>query len=506
MSESECSRVNCWDFLGCDRGPDAHQPCAVATDSASDGVNGGHNGGRLCWAIAGTLSGNEPLAACALEKDCRECDFLHLVRSEEGDSFKLLKLARGVCDLRELQQTIVQVESLEAIHERLRSRFDLDATVGDITREARKVTGAQRSVVLIIRGNPPALHGEFMLRGKRNKVVINVDEKSAVGFAAFHNQMVNLRNIYDADAPGGGLMFDKAFDNEWHCRTQSFLAVPVRDSEGRVIGVITGANAKKGFFSSDDEWFMRNYATEVALAVEKQKFIQQSVSALRLAAIGETVAGLSHCIKNIAQALRSGSHIIKRAIKTNSVQDIKAAWDILDRHIERLADLSMDVLTYDPTVRGHSKGGGLNELVAHVVELFEEEARARAAEIVARQGENVDPATFNPLGIYRCLVNLIGNALDACPLSDGLVTVATERTGEKEFMISVTDNGRGMDDETKASVFEIFKTSKSHSGAGLGLPTVADIVSKHNGRLEIDSEPGKGTTFRILIREDIVTA
>lgn len=342
-----------------------------------------------------------------------------------------------------------------------------------------------------------------MLRGKPHKVVIKVDGGSATGYAALHDQIMNLRDIYDAKQPNGVPVFDRSLDRQYRCVTHSFLAVPIHDAEGRVIGVITAANAKKGYFSSDDEWFMKNYATELALAAEKQKFAQQSISALRLASIGETIAALSHCIKNIAQALRSGSHVIKRAISTNSVQDVKAAWEILDRHIERLADLSMDVLAYDPVVRERSEEGGLNKLVDHVINLFKEEARVRAIELRFRRGKNVDPAKFNPMGIYRCLVNLISNALDACPLSDGEVTVSTERTGKKEFVIAVADNGRGMDEETKAGVFELFKTSKPHRGAGLGLPTVADIVNRQNGRIEIDSELDKGTTFRVFIREDI---
>jgi len=60
-----------------------------------------------------------------------------------------------------------------------------------------------------------------------------------------------------------------------------------------------------------------------------------------------------------------------------------------------------------------------------------------------------------------------------------------------------------MDEKTKGAVFELFKTSKVGKGAGLGLPTVADIVSTHNGRVEIDSKPGKGTTFRLFFREDL---
>jgi len=453
--------------------------------------------------VAGVFSGRQKLAPCSEKTNCLSCDFLHSVKSEEGRAFQFLKLARGVSSPRELQRTIRQVESLMAIHERLRSHFDLDETIREITDEARKVTGAQRSVVFLVKGKPPALQGKFRTKGKKNTVTIKINDQSAVGFAAFGNQMVNLRDVYGRHPPGGAPVFNRDFDQQCRCRTQSFLAVPICDSQDRVIGVITTANAKKGFFSSDDEWFVEKYATEVALAVEKQRFVQQTVSALRLGAVGETIAALSHCIKNIAQALRAGSHIIKRAIRTNQVQEIKTAWDILDRHIERLADLSMDVLAYDPVVREHSKAGGLNPLVERVVGLFQEEARARAIKLKLRRGKKVDPAKFDPMGIYRCLVNLLSNALDACPLSEGIVTVSTRRTSEREFVISVTDNGHGMDEATKAAVFELFKTSKPGRGAGLGLPTVADIVDRHNGRMEIDSAPAKGTTIRMYIREGV---
>ena len=116
-------------------------------------------------------------------------------------------------------------------------------------------------------------------------------------------------------------------------------------------------------------------------------------------------------------------------------------------------------------------------------------------------GEKVDPGSFNARGIYRCLVNLITNAFDACPLSQGVVVVSTKRTGNKELMLGVTDNGRGMDERTKSELFNIFKTSKSGSGTGLGLPTVADIVKEHKGRIEIETKPGKGTTFKVYIQE-----
>ncbi|MFC1485603.1 ATP-binding protein [Candidatus Latescibacterota bacterium] len=505
---SSHDKINCWDYLHCNYGPDSEHPCPTAVDGTSDGVNNGGNAGRICWTITDTLCFHQPMGRFAEKKKiCYSCGFFHRVRKEEGSSFHLFKLAQGIKKQRELRTTISQIENLIDIHGRLHSDFDLNKTLMEITAEARKTTGAQRSVVFLLKGDPPALHGEFTLRGEKSKVVIPIDDNSAVGYAVSHNHVVNLRNIYGLrNVPRGSKyfhspIFNKSFDKHCNCETHSLLAIPVQNSEKRVIGVITVANSKKGFFSADDEWFMSTYAIEVALAIEKQRFLQQSYAALRLSSIGETVAGLSHCIKNIAQALRGSSYIIRKAIESNNVRDIKVAWEILDKHIESLANLSLDVLTYEPAAPQKGKEIGLNDMIHHVIKLFQEEARARAITLKMRLGKSVDPCKFDAQAIYRCLVNLINNAFDACPLSEGVVTLSTKRTGAKEVMMKVADNGRGIDENVKLELFDLFKTSKPGKGVGLGLPTVADIVKRHNGRIEVDTKPGGGTAFKIYIQE-----
>ena len=499
---SKCAKLNCWEYLRCNYGPESAQPCPVVMDKTSNGVNAGKNAGRICWTVPDTYCTDESMGPFAEKREtCFSCDFYNLVKDEEGDNFNLFKLAQGVKGTHRLHDTIAQMEHLFSIHERLRSHFDLTETLKEITRDARHTTGAQRSIVFLLKGDPPELYGEFKLKGKIHNVSIPVDNKSAVGYAAANAEVVNLRDLHEESKTGTHPLFDHSFDQQCDCVTHSFLAVPTQDSSERVIGVITAANAKKGYFSADDEWFMRTYSTEVALAVEKQKFLHQSFSALRLASIGETVAGLSHCIKNIAHALRGSSYIIKRAIESNNVRDIKAAWQILDRHIENLANLSLDVLSYDPSTHQGEKGTQLNDLVRHVVKLFQEEAKARAITLKIQLGEDVDPCSFNARGIYRCLVNLITNAFDACPLSEGMVVVSTKREGPSELMLAVSDNGRGMDKKSRAELFEIFGTSNPGIGTGLGLPTVADIVKQHKGKIEIDTKPGKGSMFIIHFKE-----
>ena len=495
-------KLNCWEFLHCDYGPDSKHPCPAFTDETSNGVNRGINAGRICWEIPDTTCFNKPMGQFVEKREiCFTCEFFYFVKEEEGENFHLFKLAQGLTKTHELHSTISQIEHLIDIHTRIHSNFDLFKTLREITIEARKITGSQRSIVFLLKGNPSVLQGEFTLRGRRIEVEININDKSAVGYAAAHNQVINLQDIHKNSGFLYNPVFNKSFDKQCNCETHYLLAVPVQNSEKRIIGVITTANAKKGFFSADDEWFLRTYAVEVSLAVEKQKFLHQSFSALRLASIGETIAGLSHCIKNVAQVLRGSSFIIKRAIDSNNVRDIKTAWEILDRHIESLANLSLDVLTYEPAAHKDGKGTMLNDMVHHVVKLFQGEARVRAITLKMKLGKKVDPCGFDALGIYRCLVNLITNALDACPLSGGVVTVSTKRTIEKKLMICVSDNGTGMDENTKDELFELFKTSKKESGTGLGLPTVADIVKKHNGRIEIDSKSGRGTTFKIYFQD-----
>ena len=176
MTAEPTEKLNCWDYLKCDRGPTASEPCPVATDRPSDGVNSGTNGGRFCWAVAGSLAGKPELAPCARDTHCLDCEFFNLVKSEEGQAFHLFKLAMGVASPAQLQRTISQVESLMTVHERLRSHFDLSDTIREVTRQAREVTRAHRCIVLLLKGDPPALHGEFMLREKPTKVVIQVDE------------------------------------------------------------------------------------------------------------------------------------------------------------------------------------------------------------------------------------------------------------------------------------------------------------------------------------------
>ena len=106
-------------------------------------------------------------------------------------------------------------------------------------------------------------------------------------------------------------------------------------------------------------------------------------------------------------------------------------------------------------------------------------------------------------GIRRMLHNLIWNALEAChndkDKQQHVVSVKTASYDQGHFMFEIADNGIGMDQETCENIFTLFFSSKGHRGTGLGLFIANQIVEQHGGTIEVESNPGEGSNFKINI-------
>ncbi len=494
-------KPNCWEVIGCGWGPDSSEPCPAALDTTSDGVNSGANAGRICWTVTGTRGG-QPARRVYPDKleSCLDCEFFQRVKAEEGDGFRFLKLGQGLLDPSSLHAKIDQIEAFMRIRERLYAQFDLPALLASTSAEVMRVANAENSVVFLRSGHLPELHGHLYTGGRDQEVVVPLDETSAVGTCALQNRVVNVRAPYDA-APAGtdDAVFSERFDRVLGTRTHSLVAIPIRDPDERVIGVLTAANSRKGYFSADDQWFVQRYALEVALAVQKARLIEESLSGLRLASIGESVAGLSHCMKGIAHALKGSSYVMRRALESGRMADARVAWEILDRHVARLADLSIAVFSLDAQDPAEPGEGSLNETVRNVASLWHGAAQARCIALETQLDSQLERCRTDTRAIYRCLVSLIANAFDACPMVGGRVLVSTRAMDGNWAAVSVADNGRGMDEATKRGVFDLFQTAQGPHGSGSGLPIVADVVQKMNGRVEVQSARGEGTTLRLVI-------
>ncbi|MFW6276373.1 MAG: PAS domain-containing sensor histidine kinase, partial [Bacteroidota bacterium] len=234
---------------------------------------------------------------------------------------------------------------------------------------------------------------------------------------------------------------------------------------------------------------------------EIRELEKEKLDAERLGAVGQTVAGLAHTIKNLLMGLEGGIYIVDTGLSRGDAKRIYEGWDILQRNFDKTTSLVKDFLSFSKGRLPELKYIDPNMLVRDIVELYTEAARAQNVELKAELSPRVSSALLDPGGMEACLTNLVSNAIDAAMLGDnekGVVLMRTRQT-RKELIFEVEDNGIGMDSEVIQKVFTTFFTTKGNKGTGLGLLTTHKIVTEHGGKIEVDSDPGSGSTFRIVL-------
>ncbi|HDG97502.1 MAG TPA: PAS domain S-box protein [Desulfobacterales bacterium] len=233
---------------------------------------------------------------------------------------------------------------------------------------------------------------------------------------------------------------------------------------------------------------------------------REKEQAERMAAIGRTVAGLAHYIKNIVTGLKGGAYVINSAVNKKDLGLVQKGWQMVERNIEQISNIVLDMLIYSRERKPQYQLVDPNSIVEEVVELMQERARLSAVDIELELDCSIGVVAMDKTAIHRCLLNLIGNAIDACTLEGltqgrGKVIIRTDRPEGWGVRFQVIDNGTGMDEETQSKLFTDFFTTKGYNGTGLGLPVTQKIVKEHNGLLNFESTKGKGTTFTLLLPE-----
>jgi signal transduction histidine kinase/pSer/pThr/pTyr-binding forkhead associated (FHA) protein len=246
---------------------------------------------------------------------------------------------------------------------------------------------------------------------------------------------------------------------------------------------------------------------QAALAVEETRYHQAMVQAERLAAIGQTIAALSHHIKNILQGLRSGSEILKMGLTEKDEGMLQQGWRIVEKNQGKIYDLVMDMLSYSKEREPVVEESDLNQVVRDVLELLAGRAKEIGAKVETRLDPDLPPIQVDPEGLHRALLNILGNAFDAVEeRKSPLVAVVTKRDPDEGWVrILVLDNGPGIPPDKQADIFKPFVSTKGAKGTGLGLAVSRKILREHGGDIQVQSQPGKSTTFllRLPIRSPL---
>ena len=238
-----------------------------------------------------------------------------------------------------------------------------------------------------------------------------------------------------------------------------------------------------------------------------QKAQTEMIKAERLASIGETVASLAHCIKNISTGLGGGMYMVHTGMAKEKPNMIDEGWSMFQRNLERVSDLVLDLLRYARQTEPQLTPCILNDIVSEVVRVFKKYADDNQTKLNKVLDPNIAEVYIELDSIQRMIGHLVSNAIDACIYDADAskkwkVTVTTRAETDVDsgdiIIIEVTDNGCGMTDEIKSHLFHKFFTTKAGRGIGLGLLVTQKIIRDHGGEVSVESEFGKGTT--VLVR------
>ncbi len=251
------------------------------------------------------------------------------------------------------------------------------------------------------------------------------------------------------------------------------------------------------------------YAQDLAELYQLQRAEAQAIKAKeariihsdRLALMGQLAAGVAHDLSNLIGPILGYSQVILRnrdVIEPRMADIIERIWttsrqaNVLLRQMVNLSGMHPEEYEYI----------GLNNLIREMLLLLRDKIKHADVSLTETYAEGLPGIFGSPVQISQVILNLLNNAADAMP-AGGTLTVSTshKQTAENDYVqLQISDTGAGIAPEHLPHIFETFFTTKEQeSGTGLGLSVTKDIIDRHGGQISVESTPGEGTTFTVLL-------
>ena len=363
----------------------------------------------------------------------------------------------------------------------------LGLSLADRGFEVHTAENAEKGLALFRELRPSIVLTDIKMPGMDGLALLKAIKAEVQGATAHDAEVILITGHGDLDLAIQGIKLDAT----------DFVTKPISDDALDIA-------LKRARERLDLRRAIREHTENLERLVEQKT--RELVAAERLAAVGQTVAGLSHAIKNLASGLEGSIFLLGKGLELDRRAYLEQGWEMLQANVEKIKNLSLEMLRYakpeslkpapcDPALPARQ-----------VVELLRPKAQAAGVELTLSLPPDLAPATLDAEALHRCLMNLVGNALDACQTAGfgpgtpgGRVALTVEPLPDGGVRYSVSDNGCGLDEEAKSRLFTAFFSTKGEGGSGLGLMTTKKIVEEHGGSIAVTSEIGSGTTFFVLI-------
>ncbi|KQC10544.1 MAG: hypothetical protein APR54_03075 [Candidatus Cloacimonas sp. SDB] len=371
---------------------------------------------------------------------------------------------------------------------------DIDTLLNSILSESERIFSVEGTSILLEDIKTGKLYFYFAT-GEKGEILKSIQMEPGEGICGYVFQ--TGKALIENDPAQSSLFSDKV-DIASEFKTRNLICVPLQ-IEDKIIGVLELINKIETDFNNEDMDLLKLVGSQISLALQRARLVEEKIRIERLASIGETISGLSHYIKNILTGLQGGSYMINKYMKEISSAKLETGWEIVSSSIERISSLVLDMLYYSKERKPEYELIDPKNLAIELIDLYKIKAAEKNIDLQLETEGDLPEIEMDSKSIFRCLVNLISNSLDAFSEKETGNIQIKMRSIDQQLEISIIDDGAGMTEETQNQLFTKFFSTKGSSGSGIGLPVSKKIIDEHQGKIEVESEFGKGTEFRIYL-------
>jgi signal transduction histidine kinase len=404
-----------------------------------------------------------------------------------------------------LQRQVRELDGLQRLSTLLTSTESLDRVIGESIQIVSDLLDCEKMAIL--------LHDEERGELVTHRPVIGIDDDQVEGLRISLSEPSLGSTVFRTNT---SLMSNNARTDQWvHARFRetlgidTVLVVPLA-SGPRPIGIIAAINARKGHFDADDLRFTSILGGRVAAVIEanmarerEQSLVRQLREADRTKT--EFVSMLAHELRGPMTTIMGFGYTLRDQSDILSAEKRRDVLAIIVRETERLSRMVNDLLDVSRMESGtlsyELEPGSIEEVIGGIIEIH---SSLRVHHIVDPHiDDDLPKVLMDKDRLSQVLINLLTNATRYSP-EGTTISIRVKPYSEAEVHVSVSDQGIGIPAQDRDRVFEKFsmlpKPSWTKKGTGLGLFITKGIVEAHGGRLWIDSEVGKGTTFNFTLQ------
>jgi signal transduction histidine kinase len=384
------------------------------------------------------------------------------------------------------QPLLVNYQRLLEISRDLASTLDLSELLFRIVHAAADLCGAEEASILLYDQSRKDLRFEAatniedpFMRGVSVPV-----ESSLAGWMVTNRQPVLIGNV-ENDARHFGQVGVAV-----NMKIKSLLGVPLIRKE-KVIGALEAVNKRSGSFTLEDQDLLSALGAQAAIAIENSHLFLQT----------DLISDLVHELRTPLASLNTAAHLIPRPDITEEQRSRFVG--IIQQEISRLSDLTTSFLDLARLESGrtqfHSESFALKPVIEDCLEMMRSRAEEKNLSLSGTIPADLPDLKGDKDKIKQVIINLLSNAIKY-NYPQGRV-VLTVQQNDHEILFSVSDTGPGISEENLKHLFEKFYrvpgTEKIALGTGLGLSICKRIVEAHGGKIEVQSQVEKGTTFSV---------